>query len=226
MSVVARHPVDEHGLGLTGQRVRDRLIQRLVTEGIGNPRVLDAIRAVPRHLFVDEAISGRAYENTALPIGSGQTISQPWIVARMTEAILEHGQPARVLEIGTGSGYQAAVLVAVVPEVYTIERLDPLLRQARRRFRQLGLTQVRSRHDDGRAGWPEAAPFDAVVVTAAAARIESTWLEQLGEGGTLVVPVGDPGGIQRLRRLRRVEGDLVEDDLGAVTFVPVLPGVR
>lgn len=226
MSTVLRHPVDNHGLGLTGQRVRDRLIQRLVAEGIVQPRVLDAIRSVPRHLFVDEAISGRAYEDTALPIGSGQTISQPWIVARMTEAILEHGTPAKVLEIGTGSGYQAAVLAGLVAEVFTIERLDPLLRQARRRFRQLALDTIRSRHDDGRKGWPEAAPFDAVLVTAAASRIEPAWLAQLAEGGTLVAPVGDQGDVQRLRRIRRVDGDLVEQDLGAVSFVPILPGVQ
>ena len=225
MSVTLRHPVDNHGLGLTGMRVRDRLIQRLTAEGIKHPRVLDALRTVPRRLFVDEAISGRAYEDTALPIGNGQTISQPWIVARMTEAILEHGTPRKVLEIGTGSGYQAAILAAVADEVYTIERVDPLLRNARRRFRQLGLTNVRSRHDDGRSGWPDAAPFDAIVVTAAAIRIESAWLDQLADGGTLIAPVGEQNGSQRLRRARRVDGNWIEDDLGPVTFVPILPGL-
>lgn len=225
MPVTLRHPVDNHGLGLTGVRVRDRLIQRLTADGIRDPRVLDALRTVPRHLFVDEAIAGRAYEDTALPIGNGQTISQPFIVARMTEAILAHGMPRKVLEIGTGSGYQAAILAAVIAEVYTIERVDPLLRNARRRFRQLGLTNIRSRHDDGRAGWAEAAPFDAIVVTAAALRIESSWLDQLAEGGTLVSPVGEQNGAQRLRRVRRVDDALIEDDLGAVTFVPILPGL-
>jgi protein-L-isoaspartate(D-aspartate) O-methyltransferase len=225
MPVPLRHPVDNHGLGLTGVRVRDRLIQRLTAEGIGNPRVLDALRIVPRHLFVDEAISGRAYEDTALPIGNGQTISQPYIVARMTEAILDHGAPRKVLEIGTGSGYQAAILAAIVDEVYTIERVDPLLRNARRRFRQLGLANVRSRHDDGRSGWPDAAPFDAIVVTAAASRVEQAWLDQLAPGGTLVAPVGEQSGVQRLRRIRRVDDALIEDDLGAVTFVPILPGL-
>lgn len=225
MTVMLRHPIDDHGLGLTGRRVRDRLIQRLVAEGIRDSRVLDTLRIVPRHVFVDEAISGRAYEDTALPIGNGQTISQPWIVARMTEAVLEQGIPQSVLEIGTGSGYQAAVLAALVPEVYTIERVEPLLRQARRRFRQLGLANIRSRHDDGRSGWPDAAPFDAIVVTAAAPRIESAWVEQLAEGGTLIAPVGEQSGMQRLRRLRRIEGEIVEDDLGAVSFVPIIPGV-
>ncbi len=226
MSVILRQPVDDHGLGLTGQRVRDRLIQRLTAEGIRDERVLQAIRHTPRHLFVDEAISSRAYEDTALPIGNGQTISQPWIVARMTEVVLEHTAIAKVLEIGTGSGYQAAVLAGLVPQVYTIERLDPLLRKARRRFRQLGLDNIRSRHDDGRSGWADEAPFDAIIVTAAAGRIEPSWLAQLAPGGLMVAPVGDPSGPQRLRRLRKdAEGQVVEDDLGAVAFVPILPGL-
>jgi len=225
MSLTLRHPVDDNGLGLTGQRARDRLIQRLQAEGIHDARVLDVMRTVPRHLFVDEAIAGRAYEDNALPIGNGQTISQPYIVARMTESIIESGIPSRVLEIGTGSGYQAAVLAALGVEVYTIERLEPLLRQARRRFRQLGIATVRSRHDDGRLGWPDAAPFPAILVTAAAIRVEAAWLEQLAEGGVLLTPVGEAGAAQRLRRIQRVNGELVDNDLGAVSFVPVLPGV-
>lgn len=225
MNLSTRHVIDEHGLGLTGQRVRERLIQRLAAEGISDHRVLNAIRGVPRHLFVDEAIASRAYEDTALPIGNGQTISQPWIVARMTEALLTDGVPGKVLEIGTGSGYQAAVLAAVVPQVYTIERVGPLLRQARRRFRQLGLSAIRSRHDDGRDGWPEAAPFDAILVTAAAPRIEPAWREQLVEGGQIIAPVGDPGSTQRLISLRKTDTEWRERDLGAVVFVPILPGV-
>lgn len=222
-----RHPVDSHGLGLTGTRVRDALIRRLADEGIRDARVLDALRSVPRHLFVDEAIASRAYEDNALPIGNGQTISQPWIVARMTEAVLEHGMPRKVLEIGTGSGYQAAVLATVLPEaqIHTIERVEPLLRQARRRFRQLALSSIRSRHDDGRAGWPDAAPFDAIVVTAAATRVEPAWLAQLANPGVLITPVGEQGSAQRLLRIRNTDGGRVEDDLGAVTFVPVLPGL-
>lgn len=226
MSITLRHPVDDAGLGLTGQRARDRLIQRLASDGgIGDQRVLETLRTVPRHLFVDEAIASRAYENVALPIGSGQTISQPWIVARMTELVLEHPAPQRVLEIGTGSGYQAAVLAALVPQVYTVERLEPLLRRARRLFRQLGIGNIRSRHDDGRLGWPDQAPFDVVVVTAAAMAIEPAWLEQLAEGGMLISPVGEAGGAQRLRRLRKRNGEVVEEDLGGVSFVPILPGV-
>ncbi|MFB9068605.1 protein-L-isoaspartate(D-aspartate) O-methyltransferase [Pseudofulvimonas gallinarii] len=225
MSLTLRPRLDDHGLGLTGQRARDRLIQRLQAEGIRDPRVLEVMRMVPRHLFVDEAIAGRAYEDNALPIGSGQTISQPYIVAKMTESLIEPGIPARALEIGTGSGYQAAVLAALGIEVFTIERMEPLLRQARRRFRQLGLEGVRSRHDDGRLGWPDASPFPAIMVTAAASRVEPAWLEQLAEGGLMLAPVGEAGGVQRLRRIQRVQGEFVDTDLGAVSFVPVLPGI-
>jgi protein-L-isoaspartate(D-aspartate) O-methyltransferase len=225
MTLMLRLPADDYGLGLTGQRARDRLIGRLRDEGIRDERVLEVMRTVPRHLFVDEAIAGRAYEDNALPIGSGQTISQPYIVARMTEALIDQGMPARVLEIGTGSGYQAAVLAALGIETYTVERLEPLLRQARRRFRQLGLGNIRSRHDDGRMGWPEGAPFQGIMVTAAAPRVEPAWVEQLAEGGVMLVPVGEPGTVQRLKRIQKIEGRPVETDLGAVTFVPVLPGV-
>jgi len=211
------------GLGMTSQRARDRMLERLRTEGgITDERVLTAMRTVPRHLFIDEALASRAYEDTALPIGNGQTISQPWVVARMTAALIEHGMPSRVLEIGTGSGYQAAVLATLGLETYSVERIEELLRTARRRFRNLGLN-VRTRHDDGRAGWPEYAPFDGIIVTAGAAAMEPALFEQLPEGGTLVAPVGGASG-QRLLRVRRIEGELVQDDLGAVVFVPLLPG--
>ena len=156
------------GMGMTSQRVRDRLIERLRGNGISDERVLNAIRTVPRHLFIDEALATRAYEDTALPIGHGQTISQPWVVARMTEALFADGaQPARVLEVGTGSGYQAAILGALGLQVYTVERIGDLLRVARKRFRSLGLN-VRSKHDDGRIGWPENGPYDGILVTAGA----------------------------------------------------------
>jgi protein-L-isoaspartate(D-aspartate) O-methyltransferase len=211
------------GLGMTGQRARDRLVQRLREQGIADERVLLAMATLPRHQFIDEALASRAYEDTALPIGRGQTISQPWVVARMTAALVEHGLPRRVLEIGTGSGYQAAVLATLGLEVHTVERIEELLRDARRRFRQLGL-DVRSRHDDGRLGWVEHAPFDAIMVTAGGAALEPALLDQLGEGGTLVAPVG-AGSSQRLLRLRRVDGGLVEEDLGGVVFVPLLPGL-
>jgi protein-L-isoaspartate(D-aspartate) O-methyltransferase len=214
---------DALGQGMTSLRARDRLIERLRAEGIRDERVLAAMRELPRHVFVDEALASRAYEDTALPIGHGQTISQPWVVARMTEALFEHGTPKKVLEVGTGSGYQGALLALMGLEVFTVERIDPLLREARRRFRQLGLT-LRTRHDDGRLGWPDAAPFDAIVVTAGAAALVPALLDQLAPGGTLVAPVGGAAQ-QRLLRVRKdAEGNTHSDDLGAVVFVPLVPG--
>jgi protein-L-isoaspartate(D-aspartate) O-methyltransferase len=214
---------DRNGLGMTSQRARDRLIERLRMEGIADLRVLDAIRGVPRHVFIEEALESRAYEDTALPIGLGQTISQPYVVARMTEAILVEPKPKRVLEIGTGSGYQAAVLAALGLEVYTVERIDALLRQARRRFRHLGYLNIKARHDDGRRGWPEAAPFDAIVITAAGEEIAPALIDQLAPGGVLVAPVGPPGD-QRLIRLRRTAEGVERELLERVSFVPLLPG--
>ena len=218
------------GLGMTSQRVRDRLIERLragspQTAAIADERVLNAIRTVPRHLFVDEAFATRAYEDTALPIGHGQTISQPWVVARMTESLfLDGAQPSKVLEIGTGSGYQGAILAALGLQVYTVERIGELLRTARKRFRTLGLN-VRSKHDDGRIGWPEEAPFDAIVVTAAAPALVDALTEQLANGGTLVAPVGAAGGQSLLRLRKDAAGNIERDDLGPVVFVPLLSGM-
>jgi protein-L-isoaspartate(D-aspartate) O-methyltransferase len=213
------------GLGMTSQRVRDRLIERLRASGIADERVLNAIRTVPRHLFVDEALATRAYEDTALPIGHGQTISQPWVVAKMTEALFADGaQPKKVLEVGTGSGYQGAILAALGLEVYTVERIGELLRIARKRFRTLGLN-VRSKHDDGRIGWPDCAPFDGIVVTAAAPALVDALTMQLAPGGTLVAPVGGSGA-QALRCLRKdAEGVVTERNLGDVVFVPLLSGL-
>ncbi|WP_058834206.1 protein-L-isoaspartate(D-aspartate) O-methyltransferase [Luteimonas abyssi] len=212
------------GMGMTSQRVRDRLIERLREGGIADERVLNAIRTVPRHLFVDEALATRAYEDTALPIGHGQTISQPWVVARMTEVLLEERMPQKVLEIGTGSGYQAAILAALGVEVHTVERIGELLRVARKRFRSLGLN-VRSKHDDGRLGWPENGPFDGIVVTAAASALVDALSAQLAPGGSLVAPVGGSGG-QTLVRLRRdADGRIERTDLAPVSFVPLLSGV-
>jgi protein-L-isoaspartate(D-aspartate) O-methyltransferase len=210
------------GQGMTSQRARDRMVERLRTDGIADERVLTAMRTVPRHLFIDEALASRAYEDTALPIGNAQTISQPWVVARMTAALIEHRLPSRVLEIGTGSGYQAAVLATLGLETYSVERIEELLRVARRRFRHLGLN-VRTRHDDGRAGWAEYAPFDGILVTAGAAALEPALYAQLPEGGTLVAPLGGAAG-QRLLRVRRIDGELTHEDLGGVVFVPLLPG--
>ncbi len=212
-------------MGMTSQRVRDRLIERLRGNGIVDERVLNAIRTVPRHLFIDEALATRAYEDTALPIGHGQTISQPWVVAKMTEALFADGaQPQRVLEVGTGSGYQATILGALGLQVYTVERIGDLLRVARKRFRSLGLN-VRSKHDDGRVGWPEEAPFDGILVTAGAPALVEALSAQLAPGGTLVAPVG-AGGAQSLLRLRKdAEGRITQDTLANVAFVPLLSGL-
>ncbi|MGY0561455.1 protein-L-isoaspartate(D-aspartate) O-methyltransferase [Luteimonas sp. A277] len=212
------------GVGMTSQRVRDRLIERLREGGISNERVLNAMGLVPRHLFVDEALATRAYDDTALPIGHGQTISQPWVVAKMTEEVLEGGMPATALEIGTGSGYQAAILASLGVKVYTVERIGELLRVARKRFRSLGLT-VRSRHDDGRIGWPEHAPFDAILVTAGAPALVDALTDQLAPGGVLVAPVGS-GSAQVLVKLRKhADGSLERTEIAQVIFVPLLAGV-
>jgi len=217
---------EDRGIGMTSQGTRDRLVQTLRREGINDERVLSAITQVPRHEFVDEALSSRAYENTALPIGQSQTISQPWIVARMTEALLDRdgGMPQKVLEVGTGSGYQAAILARLVPKVFTVERIDELLKLARRRFHSLRLNNIYARHADGHIGWPSQAPFDGIMVTAAAQAVPQELLDQLGVGGQLVAPV-ERGGMQRLLAIRRTEDGFDENDLGAVIFVPLLSGL-
>ncbi len=217
------------GVGMTSQRVRDRLIERLRAgsdscDGIRDERVLNAIRTVPRHLFVDEALATRAYEDTALPIGHGQTISQPWVVAKMTEAIIDGAMPKKVLEIGTGSGYQGAILAALGMEVYTVERIGELLRNARKRFRSLGLN-VRSKHDDGRIGWPEFAPYDAILVTAGAPALVDALKEQIARGGTLVAPVGGSTSQSLLRLRKDADGVIEETNLAPVVFVPLLSGM-
>jgi protein-L-isoaspartate(D-aspartate) O-methyltransferase len=225
MMPLSRLGREAEGLGMTSQRARDRLIERLRSEGgIRNERVLSAMRTVPRHLFIDEALASRAYEDTALPIGRGQTISQPWVVARMTEALLEDGEPSRVLEIGTGSGYQAAVLANLLQQVFTVERIDELQRLARRRFRKLGFDNIKCRYDDGRIGWSEQAPYDAIIVTAATAALEPALLEQLAPGGVLVAPVGAANS-QELLRIRHTPEGLTREVLGAVVFVPLLGGM-
>src|SRR5690606_13017808 len=213
------------GVGMTSQRVRDRLIERLRGNGIVDERVLNAIRTVPRHLFIDEALATRAYEDTALPIGHGQTISQPWVVARMTEALYTGARaPERVLEVGTGSGYQAAILAALGLQVFTVERIGDLLRVARKRFRSLGLN-VRSRHDDGRVGWPEEGPFDGILVTAAAPALVDALIAQLAPGGVLVAAVGAGGAQSRLRLRKDADGTIAQDTLASVAFVPLLSGL-
>ena len=212
------------GSGMTSQRVRDRLVDRLRENGIGDERVLNAIRTVPRHLFVDEALATRAYEDTALPIGHGQTISQPWVVAKMTEALFANGaQPKKVLEVGTGSGYQTTILAALGLEVFTVERIGELLRVARKRFRSLGLN-VRSKHDDGRIGWPENGPYDGILVTAGAPALVDALSAQLAPGGILVAPVGAANAQQLLMLRREADGSITRRDLGPVVFVPLLSG--
>ena len=209
------------GSGLTSPRSRERLIERLQVMGISNKRVLEAVRHVPRHLFVDEAFAGRAYEDTALPIGLGQTISQPYMVARMTE-LLELTPDSRVLEIGTGSGYQTAILAHLVHHVCSVERIKGLQWQARRRLKQLDLHNVSTRHGDGWQGWQARAPFDAIIVTAAPPEIPTALLSQLDEGGILVLPVGDEQ--QLLKRVRRRGGEFIIDTVEAVRFVPLVKG--
>ena len=212
------------GIGMTSQGTRDRLVRRLREKGIEDERVLQAIATTPRHEFVDEALSSRSYEDTALPIGAGQTISQPWVVAKMTEALLDGGSPQKVLEVGTGSGYQAAILAVLVPQVFTVERIEELLKIARRRFHRLKLNNIYTRHADGHLGWPSQAPFDGIIVTAAASRLPLELVAQLRVGGVLVAPV-ERGGMQRLLAVRRTEEGHEERDLGGVIFVPLLAGL-
>jgi protein-L-isoaspartate(D-aspartate) O-methyltransferase len=211
------------GIGMTSARTRDRLVQRLVEQGIRSEAVLDRIRNVPRHLFVDEALASRAYEDTALPIGLGQTISQPYVVARMTEALLDGFEGETVLEIGTGCGYQTAVLASLVRRIYTVERLPELLRRARRLLRELDLYNVQFRPGDGWEGWRKYAPYDGIIVTAAAPETPEKLLQQLAPGGRMVIPVG-PAGCQDLLLVTRRSDHFEQRSLGAVSFVPLVQG--
>jgi protein-L-isoaspartate(D-aspartate) O-methyltransferase len=211
------------GIGMTSARTRDRLVQRLREQGIANLAVLERIRNVPRHIFVDEALGSRAYEDTALPIGYGQTISQPYIVARMTEALLEGSTAENVLEVGTGCGYQTAVLAPLVGRLYTIERIEPLLTRARERLKELGIRNVRFRHGDGTLGWSAHAPYDGILVAAAPLTVPEALIRQLKIGGRLIVPIG-PEGEQELVRFTRGEPRVERESLGPVAFVPLLGG--
>ena len=211
------------GIGMTSARTRDRLVNRLKSHGIRSSAVLEQIRNVPRHLFVDEALASRAYEDTALPIGLGQTISQPSVVARMTEALLEDFNGEKVLEIGTGCGYQTAVLAPLVKEIYTVERIPDLLRKTKQRLRQLDIYNVRFRLGDGWEGWRKYGPYDGIIVAAAAPELPEKLLEQLEPGGRLIMPVG-PSGAQELTMVVR-RGDHYERmSLGGVSFVPLVKG--
>jgi protein-L-isoaspartate(D-aspartate) O-methyltransferase len=214
----------QSGIGMTSARTRERLIQRLMEQGIRDPRVLDRIRNVPRHQFMDEALASRAYEDTSLPIGFGQTISQPYVVARMTEAVTVGGTPARVLEVGTGCGYQTAVLAPLVGRLYSIERIGPLLDKAKVRVKALGIKNVVFKHADGAEGWKTQAPFDAILVAAAPHAVPKQLLDQLKDGGRLVAPIG-PEGKQELLRLTRRGDQYIRERLGFVSFVPLVGGV-
>ncbi|MEH6649646.1 MAG: protein-L-isoaspartate(D-aspartate) O-methyltransferase [Motiliproteus sp.] len=208
---------------MTSRRTRDRLISRLVEQGIEDQRVLEVMRELPRHLFVDEALSHRAYEDTALPIGFNQTISQPYIVAKMTEILLNGGTPERVLEIGTGSGYQTAVLACLVGKIYSVERIKPLQDKARTRMSQLGLRNIHFKHADGGFGWPEKGPFDAITCAAAPEEIPPELYQQLAIGGRMIIPVG--GVRQELRLVDRLsETEFDHQILEGVKFVPMLSG--
>ncbi len=211
------------GIGMTSARTRDRLVQRLKDQGIRSREVLEQIRNVPRHLFVDEALASRAYEDTALPIGLGQTISQPYIVARMTEALLSDFEGESILEIGTGCGYQTAVLSPLVKKIYSVERIPELLKKTRQRLRDLDIYNVQFRPGDGWQGWHKYAPYDGIIVAAAAPELPEKLLEQLAPCGRLVIPIG-PAGLQELSMVIRRNDHFEHVSLGAVSFVPLVAG--
>ncbi len=211
------------GVGMTSQRARDRLVNILRENNIKNEAVLSAVASVPRHLFVDEALASRAYENISLPIGHGQTISQPYMVARMTEVLLEGENVKRVLEVGTGSGYQTAILSKLVFSVFSVERIKPLLENARDKFRQLKLNNILTRYSDGGWGWPEKALYDAIIVTAAPETLPTSLLEQLVDGGKLIIPIGKKGE-QELFLFQRLGDKFHKKVLEKVSFVPLLKG--
>jgi len=213
--------MDVHGIGMTSQRTRDRLMQRLREEGIRDERVLEAMRNVPRHIFVDEALATRAYEDTALPIGHGQTISQPYIVALMTQTLLAGERLKKVLEVGTGSGYQTAVLAQLVDAVYSVERIEPLMKLARKRLREIGCRNVQIKLSDGSWGWKDHAPYDGIIVTAAPAEIPPALLDQLAPGGRLVRPVGGAA-MQELLLIQNTGKGLSQERLELVNFVPLV----
>jgi len=215
----------EHsGIGMTSQRTRDRLADTLVKMGIKSEVVLDAIRNTPRHLFVDEALASRAYENTALPIGFSQTISQPYIVAKMTEALIKDRKLENVLEVGTGCGYQTVIMAQFAKRIYTVERINGLLTRARERFQKLGYSNIRSKHADGNIGWPSHAPFDGIIVAAAPIGVPEALLEQLSIEGRLIIPVGKAGD-QKLLLITRKEDGFDEEIIDSVSFVPMLGGI-
>jgi len=224
--VVSQADRNYQGIGMTSQRTRDRLISRLQQQGIDDERVLDVMRRVPRHIFVDEALAHRAYEDTALPIGYGQTISQPYIVARMTQLLLQDGMPSSVLEIGTGCGYQSAILASIFPQVYSVERIEALHLQARQRLARLEFYNLQLRHTDGTGGWPNPSyRFDRIIMTAACSEIPEALIAQLNPNGVMVLPLGDGQG-QTMTKVTRGRDGLVSEALEKVIFVPLLPGLE
>lgn len=211
------------GIGMTSQRTRDRMVNRLIEQGIRSKKVLDVMRNTPRHIFVDEALASRAYEDNALPIGYNQTISQPYIVARMTELLLKAGHLSKVLEIGTGCGYQTAVLAQLADHVYSVERILPLQKKAKNNLWEMKIKNVSFIHNDGGWGWPEYAPFDGILVSAAPPEIPEALLEQMAMAGVMVIPTGE-GGRQALQRVIRSDKDYEVEDIEPVSFVPFLSG--
>lgn len=217
------------GIGMTSQRTRERLIGRLIEQGINNWAVLDVIRSTPRHIFLEEALSHRAYEDVALPIGYNQTISQPYIVAKMTAAVLDNnplldgGKLNTVLEVGTGCGYQTSIIAPLARKVYSVERIKPLLEKARKNIRLLGLNNVQFKHDDGSLGWKEKGPFDAIIAAAAPQQVPAELLNQLAEGGRLIIPVGGED-TQELRLITRTGNEFHTQVIAAVRFVPLFIG--
>lgn len=220
--MVVREGMDRQGIGMTSQRTRERLLERLFEEGVRNLRVLEAMRRTPRHLFVDEALAHRAYEDTALPIGHNQTISQPYIVARMTELLLGGGPLDKVMEVGTGSGYQTAILAQVVERVFSVERIHPLQERAKAVLKDINIRNVVFRHADGNWGWPQYGPYDAILVAAAPPEVPKELLNQLADGGRLVIPVGDKE--QFLTLVIREGDNFIHQQIEPVRFVPLLAG--
>lgn len=214
---------DHQGIGMTSRRTRERMVRRLVDQGIRNTAVLEVMSSTPRHIFVEEALASRAYEDTALPIGYSQTISQPYIVAKMTEALLQQGTPDTVLEVGTGCGYQTAILAQLVPKVYTVERISALQKAARKHCQSIQLRNIQYRHSDGGWGWEHYAPYLGILVTAAPLEVPQSLLEQMASGATLVIPVGGSDQ-QKLQKIVKTDHEYFSETIDTVKFVPLRSG--
>ena len=218
-----RMAANRQGIGMTSQRTRERLVDKLIALGVQDARVLDVMRSTPRHLFLDEALAHRAYEDKSLPIGHNQTLSRPYTVARMSELLLASCAAKKVLEIGTGSGYQTSVLAQLVPRLLTMERIEPLLDRARNRLQQMGIHNVVYKHGDGYEGWPAREPFDGIMVTAAPSQVPQILQWQLAEGGCMIIPVGDDD--QYLLKITRSGNHFSKQKIEAANFVPLLNGL-